>query len=153
MLMNLLIGVPTMSLCLFLQVVLLVQAMRYHARHNPPDASTSLWSALVVLNSIMTILVLGIFGQLSIWALVFLILGEFGDFHEAIYHSAVNFATLGYGDFVMSEGNKFLGPLEAINGALMIGISTAALLGAFQDAVRRATATKKNADSSTRNKA
>jgi hypothetical protein len=97
----------------------------------------------------MTILVLGIFGQLSIWALVFLMLGEFGDFNEAIYHSAVNFATLGYGDFVMSEGNKFLGPLEAINGALMIGISTAALLGAFQDAVRRATATKKSADSST----
>ena len=54
-----------------------------------------------------------------------------------MYDSAVNFATLGYGDIVMSEPNRFLGPLEAINGALMIGVSTAALLAAFQDAHRR----------------
>ena len=54
-----------------------------------------------------------------------------------MYHSAVNFATLGYGDIVMSARNRFLGPLEAINGALMIGVSTAALLSAFQDALRR----------------
>ncbi len=48
----------------------------------------------------------------------------------------MNFATLGYGDIVMSERNRFLGPLEAINGALMIGVSTAALLATFQDAIK-----------------
>lgn len=145
MLTNLLIGVPTMSVCLFLQVVLLVQAMRYYTRKSGPVTKGSRWSVLVIINSVMTLLVVGIFAQLSIWAVVFTLLGEFTDFGGALYHSAVNFATLGYGDFVMSERNKFLGPLEAINGALMMGISTAALLAAFQDAIRRMTAAKQRA--------
>lgn len=49
----------------------------------------------------------------------------------------MNFATLGYGDFVMSPAHRLLGPLEAINGVLMIGVSTAALMAAFQDVIRR----------------
>ncbi len=32
-----------------------------------------------------------------------------------------------------------LGPLEAINGVLMIGVSTTALMAAFQDASRKTT--------------
>jgi Ion channel len=39
---------------------------------------------------------------MAIWAL-FMFLGEFSDFATALYHSAVNFITLGYGDIVMSK--------------------------------------------------
>lgn len=53
------------------------------------------------------------------------------------YHSAVNFATLGYGDIVMSGNHKLLGPIEAINGVLMIGVSTAVLMTVFQDALKK----------------
>jgi hypothetical protein len=35
----------------------------------------------------------------------------------------------------MSEKHKLLGPLEAVNGVLMIGVSTAALMSTFQDAM------------------
>jgi hypothetical protein len=85
----------------------------------------------------MTLLVIGNLAQIGIWAALFLLLGEFETFAAAAYHSAVNFATLGYGDVVMSERNRFLGPLEAINGVLMVGVSTAALMAAFQDAIRK----------------
>jgi hypothetical protein len=81
--------------------------------------------------------------QVAIWALVFMFVGEFAQFNEAFYHSAVNFATLGYGDLVMSAEHKLLGPIEAINGGLMIGISTAALMTTFQDAVRKTLAARK----------
>jgi hypothetical protein len=53
--------------------------------------------------------------------------GEFADFEEAFYHSAVNFMTLGYGDIVMSRRWRLLGPLEAVNGSLMLGLSAAML--------------------------
>ncbi|RLA16550.1 MAG: two pore domain potassium channel family protein, partial [Gammaproteobacteria bacterium] len=46
---------------------------------------------------------------------------------------AVNFGSLGYGDIVMSEQHRLLGALEAINGVLMIGLSTAVLMTVFQD--------------------
>jgi hypothetical protein len=51
-------------------------------------------------------------------------LGEFESYGKAFYHSAVNFSTLGYGDFVMSNEHKLLGALEAVNGVLMFGLST-----------------------------
>ena len=88
------------------------------------------------------ILVIGNLAQVTLWALLFLALEEFQQFSEAFYHSAVNFATLGYGDVVMSAPHKLLGPLEAINGALMIGMSTAALMSAFQDALQKTARTQ-----------
>ena len=43
----------------------------------------------------------------------------------AFYHSAVNYTTLGYGDIIMTPSWRLLGPLEAADGALMFGVSTA----------------------------
>jgi outer membrane protein TolC len=55
----------------------------------------------------------------------------------SVAHTDVRVATLGYGDIVMSEKHRRLGPLESVNGVLMIGVSTAALMAAFQDAIRK----------------
>ena len=137
MLLNLLYGLPTMMLCLLLQSLLFLAAIRFYSRREQRLNNPSFWSSVVVINGVMIILVIGNLAQLSIWAGLFLLLGEFDHMQAALYHSAVNFATLGYGDIVMSEEYKFLGPLEAINGVLMIGASTAALTAAFQDAMRK----------------
>ena len=66
--------------------------------------------------------------QFAVWAFLFLSLGEFSDFASAFYHSVVNFTSLGYGDIVMSEKWRLLGPLEAANGILMFGLTTSAFL-------------------------
>ena len=42
----------------------------------------------------------------------------------------MNFTTLGYGDVVMSERWRLLGALEAANGILMFGVSTAMMTAA-----------------------
>ena len=133
--MNLLLVLPTMVVCLLLQAIPFVAAIRYYGRHEDLVSSASFWSSLVVIKGIMLLLVIGNLAQVAIWGLLFLLLGEFQQFDEAFYHSAVNFATLGYGDIVMSPERKLLGPLEAINGVVMIGVSTAALMAAFQDAL------------------
>lgn len=137
MLMNLLIGLSTMAACLLAQSVLLVVALRYYARHGVPVLRPGLRWVMIVLCGVMTLLVIGNMVQITIWAMVFRMLGEFGSMEDAIYHSAVNFATLGYGDVVMSRPNKLLGPIEAINGVLMVGISTAVLMAGFQDAINK----------------
>lgn len=137
MLINLLLGLPTMVLCLFLQSLLVIVALRYYSRHSSKVNNPSFVSGLVVVNGVMLLLVIGNLIQVAIWALLFEMLGEFERFDAAFYHSAVNFATLGYGDIVMSEQHKLLGPIEAINGVLMIGVSTAALMATFQDAMKK----------------
>ena len=134
---NLVLGLPTMILCLFLQAILLVIVVRRYSRQESLLRSPSIWSSMVVIKGIMLLLVIGNLAQIAIWAALFMLLGEFEQFSEAFYHSAVNFATLGYGDFVMSDNHKLLGPLESVNGILMIGVSTAILMSGFQDAMRK----------------
>ncbi len=137
MLTNFLLGLPTMVLCLMLQTVLLVVVIRYFYNHSDILDSGSLWSSLVVINGVMLLLVIGNLGQIAIWAWMFNVLGEFEEFGTAFYHSAVNFGSLGYGDIVMSDEHKLLGALEAINGVIMIGVSTAALMTVFQSVTRK----------------
>jgi hypothetical protein len=70
--------------------------------------------------------------EIALWAALFLICGEFRSFGLAFYHSAVNYTTLGYGDLIMTPSWKLLGPLEAADGALMFGVSTAMIFAIAQ---------------------
>jgi hypothetical protein len=143
MIVNLLIGFVTMKVCLILQLLLLIGALRYYRGHERYVLSPSTIQTIAVLTMVMGILVVGNLGQIAVWALIFRAMGEFPNFADAYYHSAVNFATLGYGDVVMSEENRLLGALEAINGILMVGVSTSVLLFVLQDAAKKAQAARR----------
>ena len=70
--------------------------------------------------------------EIALWAVLFVVCGEFQEFGFAYYHSAVNYTTLGYGDLIMTPSWKLLGPLEAADGALMFGVSTAMIFAVIQ---------------------
>lgn len=72
------------------------------------------------------------FLELAWWAALFILCGEFHEFGSAYYHSAVNYTTLGYGDIVMSPRWRLLGPLEAANGMLLFGVTTAMVFAVIQ---------------------
>jgi Ion channel len=74
--------------------------------------------------------------QIALWGCLFVQLGEFDALYPAIYHSAVNFTSLGYGDVVMNQEWKLLGPLEAANGVLMMSMTAAALTAILQNVIR-----------------
>jgi hypothetical protein len=63
--------------------------------------------------------------QIALWAVVYLMCGEVVNFKQAFYCSAQNYTALGYGDVHLSERWQLLGPLEAVNGLLLFGLSTA----------------------------
>ena len=63
--------------------------------------------------------------QIALWAVVYLMCGEIASFQRAFYCSAQNYTALGYGDVHLSERWQLLGPLEAVNGLLLFGLSTA----------------------------
>jgi hypothetical protein len=75
--------------------------------------------------------------EIGLWAEVFVLCGEFPYFGTAYYHSAVNYTTLGYGDVVMTPHWRFLGPLEAANGMLLFGVSTAMVFALIQWLIER----------------
>ncbi len=74
--------------------------------------------------------------EIALWAELFVMCGEFSELGTAYYHSAVNYTTLGYGDLVMTPSWRLLGPLEAANGMLLFGVSTAMIFAVIQRVVQ-----------------
>lgn len=78
--------------------------------------------------------VLGLFLLLSIevwiWTGVYVALGAFPDVEHALHFSLVSFSTVGFGDLIPAEEWRLLGGIEALNGFLIIGWSTAYLVTA-----------------------
>jgi hypothetical protein len=62
--------------------------------------------------------------QIALWAVALLLSGDISTFETAFYYSAENYTALGYGDIILSERWRLLGPLEAIDGLLLFGLST-----------------------------
>lgn len=90
----------------------------------------------IVLSITLFFLLMNSLFQIGLWALVFMLVGQFESYQDAFYHSAVNFATLGYGDIVMDQPWRLLGALEAISGVLMLGLSTATLSSVFLELLK-----------------
>jgi len=63
--------------------------------------------------------------QIWLWALLFLAIGELSTLEEALYFSVSAFTTLGMGDIVFSEQWRILSSIEAANGFILFGWSTA----------------------------
>jgi len=90
------------------------------------------WSDMAIIARAISFATVAHLIEIALWAVVFLICGEFQAFGIAYYHSAENYTTLGYGDLVMSPSWRLLGPLEAANGMLMFGVTTAMIFAVIQ---------------------
>lgn len=130
MLINLLLGSVTVFISMGIQVVVVVVMLRYLVRLmlREDGRTTGIGFDTYVISLVLLLLFAGHLVQIAIWAMLFMYLGEFNDFLTAYYHSTVNFASLGYGDIVMSEKWRLLGALEASNGVLMFGLSAGTML-------------------------
>ncbi len=139
MLISLLLGCATVFISMGIQVAVVVYMIRYLlkivSREDPKTEGFGFDT--YVISVVLLMLFVGHLVQIAIWAALFMYIGEFGDFLTAFYHSAVNFASLGYGDIVMSEKWRLLGALEASNGVLMFGLSAGTILSVMSNLFAR----------------
>jgi uncharacterized membrane protein (UPF0182 family) len=135
---NLIIGLVTMAVCLAIQCVIVGAALKVLIVLEKKGVvrPTLIWVSSL-LTAVMLIMLAGSLIQMTVWAGLFFAFGEFTDFATAFYHSVVNFATLGYGDIVMSQKRRLLGALEATNGVLMFGLTTGFLYTILSGLLRR----------------
>jgi hypothetical protein len=139
MLMNLLLGCGTVFISMAIQVWVVVLMLRYliGLLNNEARNTGGFGFEAYAISIVLMILFIGHLVQVAIWAVLFMSLGEFTEFATAFYHSTVNFASLGYGDIVMSEKWRLLGALEASNGVLMFGLSAGTLLSVMTNLFSR----------------
>ena len=95
-------------------------------------AGRSFWIDMGIVALALLYALVAHLAEIALWALLFVVCGEFSDFGTAYYHSAVNYTSLGYGDLIMTPSWRLLGPLETANGMLMFGVSTAMIFAVIQ---------------------
>ena len=130
MLINLSIGIVTVFITMGIQIAAVVFMLQYLFKllSRKDRRNSSRGRTAYVISMMMTLLFAGHLIQVAVWAFLFMQLGEFNSYATAFYHSMVNFASLGYGDIVMSDNRRLLGAIEASAGVLMFGLSAGALL-------------------------
>src|SRR4029077_18412949 len=137
------LGGPLVVGCVMIASLVVVQATAITAilslvrRQVPRGDALAQWVHSVgVFTRALLLIVAAQLVQIAAWATLFVGFGEFDDLSTAFYHSAVKFTTLGYGDVVMSRAWRLLGPLEAVAGMLMLGVSTAVLFSVTRALIR-----------------
>ena len=83
-----------------------------------------LWVNLTFVLAATLLALAGHLGEIALWAFVLDISGAVADIGAAVYSSAGSYTTSG-SDVVLPLQWKLLAPLEAVDGMLMFGVSTA----------------------------
>ena len=138
MIMSLALGLGIVVLTLCVQAVPTAILIRIATSKHPRSLTRpSFWPNFVLFQMAAVFLALAHLVDVGLWALLYYLCGEFAEFEAAYYHSAVNFSSLGYGDIVMSVRWRLLGPLEAMNGIVMFGLSTALMFALMMRLIER----------------
>ena len=102
-----------------------------HVVHLPWSARRAM--AILVSSAIVVVALHAI--EIMVWAAAYQMIlpaDELATFEEAVYFSFVTFTTLGYGDITLTEGYRLLSGIEALNGIILVGWTTAMIFSVVQ---------------------
>ena len=120
-------AVLLLSIALCLQCAGVIMVIEWLKRVLTRDRNKHgpVYSATLVVRSMIAIVILhGLI--ILVWA-SFYRTRCFPTWELAFYFSASTYSTVGYGDLILPSNWRLLGPLEAITGVLMSGISVSVL--------------------------
>jgi hypothetical protein len=123
-------GMFLASLLTFSVAVALVVHLMARVVHSG-YAGQNFWKNVAIMAAVTLVMTAVHLAGITLWSAVFVASGEIATFEKAFYFSAQSYTSLGYGDITLSERWRLLGPLEAINGLLLFGLSTAAMFAAL----------------------
>jgi hypothetical protein len=110
----------------FLGLLALLRLLRARGANFRAHESVAGQGALILF------VVFGIFiiHTIEIWlyAAAYKLIGAESNFEAALYYSTVTFASLGQGDVLLAPEWRLFGAIEAANGVILFGWSTAFLL-------------------------
>src|SRR5580692_3060578 len=90
-------------------------------------------SLFVVVMGTTTLLATCLHGiEAGIWAVAYRLLGALPDNHSAMLYSLNAFTSYGHTDISLDVHWQLMGALEALNGMLLLGLTTAFLYGLIQ---------------------
>ena len=116
-------------------LVWIVSFIRHH--HRLGRTGVWFWQDVTIVSGAIVLAGAAHLVEIFIWAVVFVLCGQFGQLSAALYTSAMLYTTLGTGEVAMSSSWKLLGHFETADGMLAFGVSTAIVISAGQLIVRK----------------
>ena len=132
----LLVGVVTTFFTIIVHAFVLdtiIEAVRRYVLRG--RAGVFLRDVRLIMNATLLALA-GHFVEIALWALSFVLCGEFSNYAAALYYSGATYTTLGDDTVVISARWRLLGPLEAADGVVMFGVTTAMIFAVIQRLVQ-----------------
>jgi hypothetical protein len=90
----------------------------------------SAWTRVTVVSGLVVSMLLAALVESALWAGTYLVLGVIDDAQDAMYFSTVTYTTLGYGDLTLEGHWRVLSGIQAANGIIMFGWTTAIIVAA-----------------------
>ncbi len=124
------------TLCMVIHAVGTAWWLQHQRRRfREVHAQAGMRTLLSLLGMTLTVLTTLHVLQIVLWAMAYLwipAITVLKDLEEAVYFSLVTFTTVGYGDLVIEKAWRLMAGIEALNGILLLGWSTAVLLAVAQ---------------------
>jgi hypothetical protein len=127
MLINILFAVGLVVVTVFIHAVGFDAILRAIVRSHALDRS-GFWPVTRLVIGLTCWLMFVHLVEISLWGLFYFWQGCLPDAETAFYFSGATYTTVGYGDLVLPKPWRMLGPLEALTGILMCGLSTGLFL-------------------------
>lgn len=108
---------------------------RQRSRHESLHDQSGAITLLSVIGLTMAVLTSLHVLQITLWGVAYLWIPgitALAGLEEAIYFSVITFTTVGYGDVVVDSDWRLMAGIEALNGILLMGWSTAVLISVAQ---------------------
>jgi hypothetical protein len=103
---------------------MLIRLLRSHRRIWPAVPAAPI--------ALLLVTALGLFAvhtvEIGLYAGLYFYLRAAHDFESALYFSTVTYASIGYGDVLVTKSWRILGAIEGATGVIMLGWSTAFLV-------------------------
>jgi len=101
-------------------------------RKRPNFPPTRHWPITRLLIFVACYLILLHLAAIAVWGSFYLWSGCLPDPEAALYFSGVTYTTIGYGDVVLANPWRILGPIEGLTGVLMGGLSASLFFAIVQ---------------------
>lgn len=129
---NLLLGGFMMLLTAMIHGVVTRIILKINERKDSSRGEREILNKLIWLVVIVLLLLIVTMLDSVLWMSCYMQIGAFSLHEEALYFSIVTFSTLGYGDVILNEEWRLLASVQALNGVIILGWTTALLLATVQ---------------------
>jgi hypothetical protein len=126
MIKELLVAFGIVAVCLLLHVVTIVFLADWilDQRDKRKEQMGMLGYIVILIVSSCVIIILHM-AEILIWATLYFGRSLFPNFETSLYFSITSYTTIGFGDVLLPPAWRMLGGIEAVNGVLLCGLSTA----------------------------